>query len=191
MGIATYQSRYKVYLIQRLLENLEMGGGGSKKKPRGYGAMALMRDNYDFDFSDFDYSDYDYSDIKRWALRWAKKRDYSFDYSDYDYSDNDFSDDVSDDFSCDFSDVFSDSDYFDYDFSDFDFSDDESDSEEQEAQELVDFLSSIESKIEEDGAICAKIKGMASKAKAQAEAKLEEVKQQAQQKMEEAKQKAE
>merc|ERR1712193_448573 len=157
MGIATYQRRYYVYLLQRLLKNLEMGGGSSR-------STALRRD-----------ADYDYFD------------DFSDDYSDYDYSDYDFSDDYSDDFSDDYSDDYSD--YSAYDFSDFDFSDDESDSEEQEAQELIDFLSSIESKMEEDGAICAKIKGMASKAKAQAEAKLEQVKQQAQQKMEEAKQK--
>merc|ERR1739847_70596 len=44
MGIATYQSRYNVYLIQRLLKNLEM-------------------DYSDFDYSDYDYSDYDFSDF--------------------------------------------------------------------------------------------------------------------------------
>ena len=37
-----------------------------------------------------------------------------------------------------------------------------------EAQELVDFLESLETKMEEDGALCAKIKGMANRAKEQA-----------------------
>merc|ERR1712036_121001 len=137
MGIPTYKSRYNVYLIQRLLKNLEMGGGGSKPKGnmrvpgRGFHGGALptakqMFRDFDLDYSDFDYSDYDYSD---------------------------------------------------YDFSD-DFSDDESD-EEQDVQDLVDLLTYIESQMEEDGALCAKIKGMASKAKEQAMAKAAELKKKA------------
>merc|ERR1712130_109689 len=79
--------------------------------------------------------------------------DYRYDYSDYDYSDFDFSD-------------------YDFDFSD------ESDSEDQieEAQELVDFLEQIETQVEEDGAICAKVKATASKYKEHAMAKAAELK---------------
>merc|ERR1712036_75277 len=114
MGIPTYKSRYNVYLIQRLLKNLEMGGGGSKPKGnmrvpgRGFHGGALPTAKQMFRDFDLDYSDYDYSD--------------------YDFSD-DFSDDYSDDYSDDFSDDYSD-DYSDFDYSDFDFSDDESDEEQ-------------------------------------------------------------
>merc|ERR1712130_932736 len=81
-----------------------------------------------------------------------------YDYSDYDYSDYDYSD-------------------FDFSDYDFDFSD-ESDSEDQieEAQELVDFLEQIETQVEEDGAICAKVKATASKYKEHAMAKAAELK---------------
>merc|ERR1711881_832418 len=155
MGIIpTYKSRYNVYLIQRLLKNLEMGGGGSKPK----GNMRVPGRGY-----------------HGGALPTAKQmfRDFDLDYSDFDYSDYDYSDDYSDDFYDDYSD-----DYSDFDYSDFDFSDDESD-EEQDVQDLVDLLTYIESQMEEDGALCAKIKGMASKAKEQAMAKAAELKKKA------------